>query len=301
MKKENIKNIKNILLDTQSDITVNKLDLDGFSGSKLLYTLHKLTSTLCSENTIYLEIGVFTGLTLLTNSNQNKHTKCYGIDNFSLFDVNNENKEFIKDKADKYKLENCLLIDADYEDALDNLKSYIGEAKVGVYFIDGAHDYRSQLVALLQIKPFLSEDSVIVIDDANYPHVRQATNDFLKAHPEFALLFEAYTKSHPYNMDDSDFNTIAKDGWWNGVNIIVNDSSNNLQRGFTEEANKDLYFITHDIFRNKFANLSYDIIKLAQNSKFDELEEIMRLYSKESNNYEHQNTYSDALTKFNIL
>tara|TARA_B110000902_G_C14248027_1_gene565026 strand:+ start:698 stop:1603 length:906 start_codon:yes stop_codon:yes gene_type:complete len=301
MKLETLQQIKKILNNTQTEVNVEKLNLDGMSGNKLLYTIHSLTELLCSDTDVYLEVGVFRGLTLLTNSNKNNNIKCFGIDNFSLFDENSENKHFILNKSNELNLKNCLLIDADYEDALSNLSSHIGNCKVGVFFIDGAHDYRSQLVSLLQIKPFLNENSVIIIDDANYPHVRQATNDFLKSHTEFALLFEAYTKSHPNNMDINEFEDTAKNGWWNGVNIIVNDSNNNLGRVLTSEIGKDLYFITHDIFRNKYATLSYDIIKLAQNSNFDKIEKLMKEYSNNSNLYEHQNTYSDNLTNFNLL
>ena len=32
---------------------------------------------------------------------------------------------------------------------------------------------------------------VIVVDDANYAHVRQASRDFVRAHREFRMLFEA--------------------------------------------------------------------------------------------------------------
>jgi hypothetical protein len=301
MNKEILQKIKKIIKNTQDEISVDKFNLDGFSGDKLLHIIHSLSELLCSENKVYLEIGVFRGLTLLTNSKKNTNVRCYGIDNFSLFDENSENRGFIETKISEFGLNNCFLIDSDYEDGLENLNIHTDNSKIGVYFIDGAHDYRSQLVSLLQIKPFLTDDSIIIIDDANYPHVRQATNDFLKSHSEFALLFEAYTKSHPSNMNEEDFSEVAKSGWWNGVNIIVNDKDNQLPRNLTTEANKDLYFITHDIFRNKFAKISYDIIKLAQNSKFDELKDIMSLYSNENNLYEHQNTFSDSLTDFNLF
>jgi hypothetical protein len=300
MNLETFNNIKSIINKTKDNVVVEKLELDGFSGNKLLYLIHELTNHLCSNNNIYLEIGVFRGLTLLTNSKKNLNVKCYGIDNFSLFDSNLENKNFLLSKIKELNLNNCNLIDLDYENALDNLKKYINHSKIGVYFIDGAHDYRSQLVSLLRIKPFLDENSVIIIDDANYPHVRHATNDFLKSHSEFALLFEAYTKSHPFNMSKDDYINIAKNGWWNGVNVIINDSNNYLPKVLTEESNKELYFITHDIFRNKFAKISYDIIKLAQESKYDELSKLIDNNSK-LDLFNHQNTFSEYLPSFNLI
>jgi hypothetical protein len=101
-------------------------------------------------------------------------------------------------------------------------------------------------------------------------------------------------------MNVTDYENIAKSGWWNGVNVIVNDKNHLLKRTLTPEANKDLYFITHDIFRNKFAKVSYDIIKLVQNSNF---EGVSNLISSLDNSqlYDHQNTYSNGLSEFNLI
>jgi hypothetical protein len=67
-----------------------------------------------------------------------------------------------------------------------------------------------------------------VIDDCNYAHVRQANSDFLVTHPEFKLLFEAYTRCHPGNMA-SDEHASARQGWWNGVNVMVRDGADRLE------------------------------------------------------------------------
>jgi hypothetical protein len=72
--------------------------------------------------------------------------------------------------------------------------------------------------------PFLSDDAIIVIDDSNYEHVRQANRDFLVCRPEFRLVFDAYTETHPANMPEPARDLAAR-GWWNGVNVLVRDSS----------------------------------------------------------------------------
>ena len=95
-----------------------------------------------------------------------------------------------------------LLIERDYEDALEALGNHIGDTKIGLYFVDGPHDYRSQLMCLLLATPFLSESAVIVVDDCNYPWVRLANRDFLISNPSFKLIFEAYTECHPGNMPE---------------------------------------------------------------------------------------------------
>ena len=39
--------------------------------------------------------------------------------------------------------------------------------------------------------PLAPSRVVIVVDDGNYAHVRQASRDFVRAHREFRMLFEA--------------------------------------------------------------------------------------------------------------
>lgn len=94
----------------------------------------------------------------------------YGIENFSQFDPQESNRHTISKRASDNNLSNFVLINFDYEDALQNLDDHLGESKIGTYFIDGPHNYRSQLVCLLLAKPYLSNLSVIVIDDCNYRH-----------------------------------------------------------------------------------------------------------------------------------
>lgn len=49
MKKETIDQIRGILNSTQNGVTVNKLNLQGFSGDKLLFSLHSLAELLLNK------------------------------------------------------------------------------------------------------------------------------------------------------------------------------------------------------------------------------------------------------------
>jgi predicted O-linked N-acetylglucosamine transferase (SPINDLY family) len=62
--------------------------------------------------------------------------------------------------------------------------------RIGVYFYNGATDYRSLLLALLLVKPFLAERALLIIGQAELGTVRQATHDFLVAEPQATLLFD---------------------------------------------------------------------------------------------------------------
>lgn len=242
-----------------------KLRLDfltGFSGSKLLGTLQRLTG-LCGADEAYCEIGVFQGMSLVSVAAANPAVTCIGIDNYALFDVERKHKGIVEERAKRAGCDNVLLIEADYEDSLSLLQQTLAGKKVGVLFIDGPHDYRSQMMCLLLFAPFLSEKAAIVIDDCNYAHVRQANRDFLVTHPDYTLLFEKYTDKHPNNMT-SDELTEARNGWWNGVNIILRDSAGDFPRGLPfAERSRTLYENEHMVHSMRYADAAPEALRFA--------------------------------------
>jgi predicted O-methyltransferase YrrM len=285
----------------------NDVELAGFSGTKLLGTLQGLVELFSTQgNTCYLEIGVFQGLTLCLSSLACPNFTCYGIDNFAFFDPGKKNMSIVQERIQKLQLNNTHLINQDYEEALENLRTYIEEKKIGVYFIDGPHDYRSQLMCLQLALPYLHEQAVIIVDDSNYRHVRQANRDFLVTHPEYKLIFEAYTPCHPQNMT-SEQEQQARKGWWNGVNIIVRDPEQKLSPMYPPtERSRELYENEHIIHSSKFAELAPNtielIIKLEHWNLFGFFKQLglikYRLIKNDNYNrakYYHLNTYSDIL------
>lgn len=197
--------------------------LTGYSGNKLVGALQRLCRLFSGDTAAcYLEIGVFQGLTLNSVACANPEFPCFGVDNFAFFDPRQENMAIVKARMAALGNDNAQLINSDYEDALSSLDCYLKGRKISVYFIDGPHDYRSQLMCLELALPYLHERAIIVVDDSNYEHVRQANADFLKIHSEWALLAQAYTPAHPSNLDASR-RKIAESGWWNGVNVLCRD------------------------------------------------------------------------------
>lgn len=238
-------------------------DLSGFSGTKLVSTLQSLTKLASEEssNNIYLEVGVFQGLTLTSVASYNPEVDCFGIDNFSQFDKDGNNQALVKDRFDKFTEGNANLINMDFEDALLNLKSHIGDRKVAVYFIDGPHDYRSQYLCLDYIKPHLSENAVILIDDSNYAHVRRANHDWLRANQDFTLIFEEYTRIHPQHMDKKE-EAEVRNGWWDGVNIIIKDQSQKSPRELPKvEDDLQIYYDDHLVHSAKYSRYAYKILR----------------------------------------
>lgn len=289
--------------------------LSGFSGYKLIGTLQRLASLYEEDkDTCYLEIGVFQGLTLLSVATACPKVTCYGIDNFAYFDPNETNLSIVEQRSEKLGIDNKILINKDYEDALESLNEDILNKKVGLYFVDGPHDYRSQLMCLELALPYLHHNSVIVVDDCNYPHVRQANRDFLVTHSEFKLVFQAYTECHPNNMTDAQKEN-ARKGWWNGVNIIARDPENLLKPLYPPtERSRLLYENEHELHASQLAELAPQSLRLLNyihNKKIlKSIREIINIYkdlnkntSKYRKRFQHLNTFSETLSdgQYNVF
>jgi hypothetical protein len=224
---------------------------DGFSGAALMGLLTALTATLCDADHAYTEIGVYRGLTLATVAT---HTDapCVGIDDFSLFNADASNRPAVEARLAAAGCVNATLADSDFEVALRGWADLgHGAAHIGVLFIDGPHDYRSQLMALLLGRPQMREHGVMVVDDANYAHVRQASYDFLAASPDWALVAEVMTPGHP-DVVSVEQRAQARAGWWNGVHVLQHDPSHTLPRLKGPATDLSMYVDSHDLFRHRF-------------------------------------------------
>ena len=203
--------------------------VSGYSGQRLVHLLGTLAGRGGGKRGCYVEVGVYRGLTLASVGYAAPDKNVYGIDNFRVFDPQGENQRVAETHLARLGLNRARIINKDYEDALASLSENIGDEKIDCYFVDGPHDYRSQLMCLSAVRPYLHDDAVIVVDDCNYEHVRQATQDFLTAFPEYRLVFDAYTECHPYNMNEADRERAAK-GWWNGVHVLLRDDDGVLPK-----------------------------------------------------------------------
>jgi len=270
----------------------DSLVLTGFSGAKILSLLKILAEVIVSKETTYLEVGVYRGLSLLSVAGSVPDHEVYGIDNFAFFDKDGRNLDIINERMNLLNLRNARIINEDFENALENLEKFTHDKKTGLYFIDGPHDYRSQLMSLLLIKPWLSEDAIIIVDDCNYNHVRQADRDFLMTNREFKLIFQAYTKAHPENLNAGERKE-AEAGWWNGINVIARDPDNCFNSFFPPVIkDKRLFTNDHHIHTAKYPEAF---------RKYSGITDIFASASgkmgckSQTGKYKSLNTYSDEL------
>ena len=238
--------------------------LSGISGLKTVGAIERLCGLFAGDHgACYLEIGVFQGLTLVSAALAAPDLPCIGIDNFATLDPDGKNKEIATERLQRFGAANATLIDNDFETALEELDSHLGGRRIGVYFVDGPHDYRSQMVCLLLAKRYLHDRSVIIVDDANYAFVRQSTADFLAGHSDFKMIFEAYSPAHPANMDEAKRQR-WEEGWLNGVNVLVRDPKSLLPDMVPPtESDRTRHFNEWLVHRLRRAELAPEAVDLA--------------------------------------
>jgi hypothetical protein len=210
------------------------LALKGMSSSKGRHLLNNL----CALSPLrYLEIGCWQGSTLISALYGNAAQYHLAIDNFS------EDPEGAKAAL----LQNCTthLQEEPYEgdinlvdaDALCLNPETLGASNINVFFYDGCHTRHATNQALLRYFPSLASAFILVMDDWNWGHVRDATVQTLAMLP-ISIRFSALLSNLPGlapaldQFSDKPLNpltgmpvghvvTVYPDGWWNGMAVFV--------------------------------------------------------------------------------
>ncbi len=151
------------------------------------------------DNEVYCEIGTYQGSTLIGALLNRPGQIGYAVDNFSEYDPEGDNYEILNENLKNFDLlEQIYFCDRDFEQFFLGLREMENHIKIGVYFYDGAQDYRSNLLGLLLAKPFLADRALLVVDNTNWGSVRQAIWDFAATTPECRIILELPTPTANY-------------------------------------------------------------------------------------------------------
>ncbi|NEN92194.1 MAG: hypothetical protein F6K48_26130, partial [Okeania sp. SIO3H1] len=116
---------------------------------------------------IYCEIGTTQGLTLIGALSTHPEKMAYAVNNFSNFDSTGELQQELLENLQQFNLESQVFFcDQDVEEFLLELRDVETENNIGVYLYNGSPDYRSVLLGLMLIKPFLAKEALVVINNA---------------------------------------------------------------------------------------------------------------------------------------
>jgi predicted O-linked N-acetylglucosamine transferase (SPINDLY family) len=187
--------------------------VEGMTSENILQLLNFAVA--CMESgEVYCEVGCLYGSTLIGAMLNHPARLAYAIDNFSEFNPGGDNEARLLHNLTAFDMEEQILFcNQDFETFFADLRQLQTTDRIGVYFYDGAHDYRSQMMGLLLVRPFLAERALIILDDSNWDTVQQATCDFLASHSQCRLVLDLPTSARQ-------FSEMFACPFWNGVQVL---------------------------------------------------------------------------------
>ena len=178
---KNIKSAFNMALAINTKIPNWIKLLPGMTGKKYRYFVNNLLSLI--EDPRYLEIGSWSGSSVCAAMFNNK-LKCTCVDDWSQFEdtdnipyqkplnIKNPKKEFETNTAKVLSSDiDFKFIESDYRKI-----DYKKLGKFNTYFFDGPHEEIDQYDAIILAQPALDDNFILIVDDWNYPEVRNGTN-----------------------------------------------------------------------------------------------------------------------------
>lgn len=192
-----------VLMNDTHDQTFETLKLltAGTTGCRIAKLINFAVSCM-AESECYLEVGVFTGYTLIS-ANYNNNRKCVGIDSFQPDQIFSIKPDDVRAKCLfnlKNYTTNVTLIDGDFRNvSKDQIVS-----PVSVHFIDGDHNYQAVKEGVAWVKPMLAKDSILIFDDVMYPEISKAVME-TAVEPGFEPVFfhrPLYVSDTFYAMGD---------------------------------------------------------------------------------------------------
>ena len=176
-------------------------DVGGLARENNLALLN-LAASLLGAGESYVEVGSFKGLSLIAAMLGNTGD-FVGIDNFSLDDGN---RALLEANLRRYGLAGHTILEGDAFALLRG--GALGARRVGVYYYDAAHDYRSQVRGLRLIEPYLADGALMIVDDTDWAQVIRAMRDYRAGQPR---------AEHLVTLDGKDR---GQPWWWEGVQVL---------------------------------------------------------------------------------
>jgi len=196
-------------LAEESSLDPAVLQITGMSGKKYRMFINNLAGSM--PNARYLEVGSWAGSTLCAAIN-GCAIQATAIDNWSQF---GGPKETFLGNVARFRTREASVsfIESDFREV-----DYRAIGLFNIYLFDGPHEMQDQYDGLAYAMPALDRKFVLVIDDWNWPNVRQGT---LSAIRELRLSM-LYSMQIRTTMDDT-HPTVASEhsDWHNGYFISV--------------------------------------------------------------------------------
>lgn len=188
-------------------------EAEGMTGVKTRHLYNNLCSLELPDRSLkYLEVGSYTGSSLCAALYKNPHVTAWAYDNFSEFDgpigkFSKNVERFIPDANLFFKEEDFFKAD------LSEL-----ENQIDIYLYDGPHTRSHHHDAIVKAWPVLAPESIVIVDDWNWPEVRDGTyQGFLEVG---ARVGKAWEIRHTWDNTHTPVEVRERE-FWNGIAIFI--------------------------------------------------------------------------------
>jgi protein O-GlcNAc transferase len=176
-------------------------DVGGLAKPNNLALIAAATSALAPGES-YVEAGSFKGASLIAAC-YGKRGNFVGIDDFSMGEAT---RELLVANLRAFDCSHATIIESDVFEALTD--GSLAGRHVGVYYYDAAHGREQQLAGLRLIEPYLSEESLLIVDDTDWKEVEQAVDEYLASQPSAMELLRLRGKDG------------GSPAWWEGMRVL---------------------------------------------------------------------------------
>lgn len=192
-----------------------RLQVHGMSSPRTAKLLNFAAQHLGPKE-YYLEIGTFTGYTLLSAKFETS-VRSIAIDNFALYLYVNGKAvppfEQLKENIHRFGSGFTNVLAQDFRQV--DLQAELDQGrKAGVFFIDAEHTAKDVTDSFAWAERYLADEAIIVLDDTNAVGVTEAMREWLKDHPNYEEVF--YCKTAPGKCEGTQMDWL----FHNGIAIV---------------------------------------------------------------------------------
>ena len=188
-------------------------DIQGMCSIKKQMLL-KIAASCINENEGYLEIGTYSGKSLISAMQSGSSASFYACDDFSEQITTENTQEILMNNLSRYGFsEKVHFFNGDFRRFMNN--KFI-TVPISVYFYDGAHDLESQYDGIKYIEPLLADKAIVIIDDWRFG---PDSTSYAKKGTELAVSESNRSWELLYDLPSRFNGDLGM--WWNGVAVYA--------------------------------------------------------------------------------
>lgn len=188
-------------------------DVQGMCSIKKQMLL-KIAASCVGADESYLEVGTYSGKSLISALQSGNSVTFYACDDFSEQITTKNTQEILMNNLLRYGFINKVrFFNGDFRKFMNNDCITV---PVAVYFYDGAHDLQSQYDGIKFVESLLAEKAIVIIDDWRFgpdsaSYAKKGTEMAISESARFwELLYELPAR---FNGDLG--------MWWNGIAVYA--------------------------------------------------------------------------------